>query len=66
MNGLKRHILYLDYNSIYATNMCSFIPMEEIKTLNDEKKEFIDAGFMNHDTDGERGFWVHLDTKYIS
>lgn len=40
--------------------------MGEIKTLNDEKKEFIDAGFMNHDTDGERGFWVHLDTKYIS
>ena len=47
--------------------MCSSLPEGDIKKLtNREIDEFLEVGIMNHATDGNTGYWLHLDTRQIA
>ena len=65
--GLGTYVFYLDYNSLYATVMCSPFPMGDIKKLSQsEMDDFLEVGIANHATDGDVGYWLHLDTRDVS
>jgi len=61
------YVFYLDFNSLYASVMCSPLPVGDIKRLTPrEMDEFLKVGIMNHATDGDTGYWLHLDTRDIA
>ena len=47
--------------------MCSPLPEGDIKKPKErEMYEFLEVGIMNHATDGNTGYWLHLDTRQIA
>nr|XP_027227780.1 uncharacterized protein LOC113819787 [Penaeus vannamei] len=58
------YILYLDFNSLYATVMSEKLPYGNIRKLPPrEKSEFIASGLTNHDESGDVGHWVVADLR---
>ncbi|ROT63530.1 hypothetical protein C7M84_018599 [Penaeus vannamei] len=58
------YILYLDFNSLYATVMSEKLPYGNIRKLPPcEKSEFIASGLTNHDESGDIGHWVVADLR---
>ena len=59
-----RYVFYLDFNSLYASVMCSPLAEGDFKKLTDrEIDEFVEVGIMNYATDGSTGYWLHLDDR---
>ncbi|XP_069950770.1 uncharacterized protein [Cherax quadricarinatus] len=66
-SGMGTHILYLDFNSLYASAMVEALPQNGIRKLsNDEKNAFLDVGLSNVSCEGQKGYWIECDTKHIS
>ena len=62
-----RYVFYLDFTSLYVSVMCSPLPEGDIKKPKErEMYEFLEVGIMNHATDGNTGYWLHLDTRQIA
>ncbi|MPC53995.1 hypothetical protein E2C01_047900 [Portunus trituberculatus] len=65
--GPGTYIFYLDFNSLYASVMCSPLPMGSISKLSpSEVAEFLEVGIDSHATDRDLGYWIHLDTHDVS
>nr|XP_045586319.1 uncharacterized protein LOC123748172 [Procambarus clarkii] len=61
------HILYLDFNSLYATCMSEKLPTGGFRCLTDaERDEMLLQGLRNIDCNQERGYWILCDTKQVS
>ncbi|XP_037774372.1 uncharacterized protein LOC119570884 [Penaeus monodon] len=57
-------ILYLDFNSLYASVMSEKLPFGNIRKLSPrEKAEFTAAGLSNHDENGDIGHWIVVDIR---
>ncbi|XP_069936724.1 uncharacterized protein [Cherax quadricarinatus] len=66
-SGMGTHILYLDFNSLYASAMVEALPQNGIRKLsNDEKNAILDVGLSNVSCEGQKGYWIECDTKHIS
>lgn len=56
------YLLYLDFNSLYATVMSEKLPYGNIRKLSlDEKTEFVVKGLSEHDESGDIGHWIEAD-----
>ena len=65
-NMREKYIFYLDFNSLYASAMCGHLPVGNITKLSSQELEsFLETGISNHPTDGEVGYWLHIDTKDV-
>ena len=60
-------ILYLDYNSLYASTMCEPLPIGEYRFLNaSERIDFVENKLANHGVDEEYGYLLDVDLDYSS
>ncbi|XP_068232494.1 uncharacterized protein [Palaemon carinicauda] len=58
------YILYLDFNSLYATVMTINLPSGGIRKLSDEEKDlFLGRGIENFITNKDKGYWLLVTTK---
>ncbi|XP_068229528.1 uncharacterized protein, partial [Palaemon carinicauda] len=58
------YILYLDFNSLYATVMTRNLPAGGIRKLSDEEKDlFLGRGIENVITNEDKGYWLLVTTK---
>ncbi|XP_053641949.2 uncharacterized protein [Cherax quadricarinatus] len=66
-SGMGTHILYLYFNSLYASAMVEALPQNGIRKLsNEEKVAFLDVGLSNVSCEGQKGYWIECDTKYVT
>ena len=62
-----KYIFYLDFNSLYASAMCGHLPVGNFTKLTSQELEtFLEIGISHHPTDGDKGYWLHVDTKDVS
>ena len=63
---ISSYILYLDFNSLYASVMEKKLPKGEIRKLSElERKQFLKRNLSTIDSEGEKGYWFLIDTKPI-
>ena len=62
----SKYILYLDYNSLYASVMCEPLPIGGISRLSEsDMNKLISNGLESLATDGDVGYWILCDTKFV-
>ena len=64
----SNYLLYVDFNSLYPTTMSQFkLPQGEFYELNqDELRSFLDQDLCSIDTQGDYGYYLHIDSLPIS
>ncbi|XP_069165497.1 uncharacterized protein [Procambarus clarkii] len=66
-SSTDKYILYLDFNGLYATCMTELLPQGGIRKLSAaECNDWLQQGLGNIACDGDKGYWVMCDTKYVS
>ncbi|XP_069175223.1 uncharacterized protein [Procambarus clarkii] len=61
------HILYLDFNSLYAACMAEVLPQGGIRQLTDlERDTLLGQGLQHIPCDQDKGYWILCDTKHVS
>ena len=60
----SNYILYVDFNSLYPTTMSQFkLPQGDFKELSlQEKQSFLRQDICSMDTQGDYGYFLHIDT----
>lgn len=65
-NNNSNYVMYLDYNSLYASVMCQPHPIGIRKLCESEINNLIAVGLDPLPTDGETCYWVLCGTEQIS